>query len=523
MTHNILEFKDVRKSYQGNPVLKGISFSVAPGEIHGLIGENGAGKSTLMNILFGMPVIHETGGFEGKVILNGEEVTFENPKDAMNAGIGMVHQEFMLIPGFTVFENIKLNSEPHLNIKINRFLPDKLKLLDFKKMRRDATKALEHIGLSLDETELVAHLPVGHKQFVEIAREIANPKVKLLVFDEPTAVLTESEATKLIETIKILAKDFNIAILFISHRLDEIESLCNRVTILRDGEMVGQYTQAELNKEKMAELMVGHKVGLTFPSYPNRKVRDDDHILELSQFSVNMPSESISDVNIKIRRGEILGIGGLAGQGKLSLANGLAGLYPASGTVLFEGQPLPLNDTLSSLNKGLGFVSEDRRGVGLWLDDSIENNIAFTALNIKNLFLKKIMGVSWVQSQRIRDHAQNMIKMLDIRCLNSGQHTRRLSGGNQQKVCLSRMMTLEPKVLMVSEPTRGVDIGAKKLILEKLLEINAHLGTTIIITSSELVELKSISDRIVIFSRGKISKILTPHDSDKDFGLAMSA
>lgn len=523
MTTPILEFQNIRKSYQGNPVLKGISFSLAAGEIHGLIGENGAGKSTLMNILFGMPVIHKTGGFEGKIILNGAEVNFQNPKDAMAAGIGMVHQEFMLIPGFTVFENIKLNSEPTLPNKLNACLPNKLKILDFKRMQQEATNALTRIGLSLDETELVSNLPVGHKQFVEIAREIANPKVKLLVFDEPTAVLTESEAATLLKTIKTLAKDFGIAILFISHRLDEIEQICDRITVLRDGENVGQFNNAHVNKEQMAELMVGHKVAIDFNTYPNRVISLKDDILELKNFSVQMPSEAVHNIDLKIHRGEILGIGGLAGQGKLGIANGLAGLYPATGEVLLDGKVIELGNTLASLNNGIGFVSEDRRGMGLWLDDSIENNIAFTAMNIKNLFLKKIFGIDWIQSQKVREHANAMITMLDIRCRNPKQQTRRLSGGNQQKVCLARMMTLGPRVLMVSEPTRGVDIGAKKLILEKLLEINAKYGTTIILTSSELVELKSISDRIVIFSRGKISNILTPKDTDKDYGLAMSA
>ena len=523
MTKSILEFQNVRKSYQGNPVLKGITFSVAAGEIHGLIGENGAGKSTLMNILFGMPVIHKTGGFEGKIVFNSQDTLFQNPKDAMDAGIGMVHQEFMLIPGFTVFENIKLNSEPTLNNKLNACLPAKLKLLDFKKMRQEAKDALTRIGLSLDENELVKNLPVGHKQFVEIAREIANPKVKLLVFDEPTAVLTESEADNLLKTIKTLAKEFNIAILFISHRLDEIEAICDKITILRDGEMVGQYTNSEINKEDMAELMVGHKVGITFNTYPDRVLNPQDAILELKNFSVQMPSESVRNIDLKIFRGEILGVGGLAGQGKLGIANGLAGLYQATGEVMLNGKSIQLGDPLAALNNGIGFVSEDRRGMGLWLDDSIENNIAFTAINIKNQFLKRIFGIQWLQNKKIREHANAMITMLDIRCRDAKQETRRLSGGNQQKVCLARMMTLNPLILMVSEPTRGVDIGAKKLILEKLLEINAKFGTTIILTSSELVELKSISDRIVIFSRGKIANILTPKDSDKDFGLAMSA
>jgi len=524
MSQPILEFKNVKKAYQGNAILKGISFSVAAGEIHGLIGENGAGKSTLMNILFGMPVIHQTGGFSGDVIFAGKPASFKSPRDAMNEGIGMVHQEFMLIPGMTVFENIRLNNEPVRHGFFNRVLPKKLHTIDIQKMRSDTKTALNKIGLSLDENVVVSGLPVGYKQFIEIAREICNPNVKLLVFDEPTAVLTESEAQNLLQSMRHLAKDLGIAILFISHRLDEIEQICDTVTILRDGELVGQYPKTQINREKMAELMVGHKVGLEFNKHPDRKIQSNNIILDIKKFSVEMPGENVCNLDLQIRRGEILGLGGLAGQGKIGIANGLAGLYPATGDVTLDGKTMPLQNPLASLNLGLGFLSEDRRNVGLLLDDSIENNIAFTALHIQNKFLHKLpLGFTFANTKAINDHANNMIKTLDIRCRSASQETRRLSGGNQQKVCLARIITLNPKILLVSEPTRGVDIGAKRLILEKLIELNQKYGMTIIVTSSELTELKAISDRIAIISRGQVSRILLPGDPDRDFGLAMAA
>lgn len=517
-TPTILEFKNVSKAYHGNKVLKDISFTVKAGEIHGLIGENGAGKSTLMNLLFGMPVIHETGGYDGDVLFHGKKVNFTSPADAMRHGIGMVHQEFMLIPGMTVFENIKLNHEPTSKMWLNKFLPGKLKFLDFAKMRADSKKALTKVGMAIDETQVIEGLPVGHKQFIEIAREVDSQHVQLLVFDEPTAVLAESEADTLLKTMRHLAKDLNIAILFISHRLQEVEDICDKVTIIRDGEHIGNFSQGNIDKEKMAELMVGRKVGLEIPKSAHRSTSSESH-LELKNFSVQMPGERVKSIDLKIQKGEILGIGGLAGQGKLGISNGVAGLYPTSGEVVFEGKKIKLNNPLASLKLGMGFLTEDRRHVGLLLDDSIANNIVFTSLNVKNDFLRGL----FVDEPLVQKHARDMIKLLDIRCQGPHQATRRLSGGNQQKVCLSRVMTLDPKILFVSEPTRGVDIGAKRLILETLVKLNEEKGITIVITSSELLELKAVADRIAIVSEGKISNILSPNAPDKEFGLAMAA
>jgi len=517
----ILQMKNIEKEYYGNKVLKGVDLSVKPGEIHALLGENGAGKSTLMNILFGMSVIHSTGGFGGEVYINGEKIDVKSPKEAMKIGIGMVHQEFMLIPNFTITENIKLNREiTKENFISQLFRSDGLKTLNKKDMDKDARKALDTLGLDIEEWTRVAGLPVGHMQFIEIAREIDKTGIKLLVFDEPTAVLAESEADNLIAAMKKLAET-GIAILFITHRLDEVIQAADNITILRDGELVATRKKEETNVIELAELMVGRKVELTNKSY-DEDTDSKEIILRLNNLRVEMPGEEVKGINLEVRKGEILGIGGLAGQGKIGIANGIMGLYPSSGEVYLKEEKLKLNDTKEALNKGLAFVSEDRRGVGLLLDSSIEHNIIVTTMQIKNKFLNRFGFFDQIDSNSVRKHALKMIEDLDIRCTGPQQLSRRLSGGNQQKVCVARALTLEPEVLFVSEPTRGIDIGAKKLVLDLLVKLNKELGMTIVMTSSELAELRSVCDRIAIISEGKVEGILKPNASDRDFGLMMA-
>ncbi|QXM06358.1 sugar ABC transporter ATP-binding protein [Crassaminicella indica] len=518
----VLEMKNIEKSYFGNKVLKGVSLSVKHGEIHALLGENGAGKSTLMNVLFGMPIIHSTGGFNGEVIINGEKVNIKSPKEAMKIGIGMVHQEFMLLAGFTLTENIKLNREITKDNPLSKIFGESLKILDFKKMNEDARKALDTLGMDIEEWAKVEGLPVGYMQFIEIAREIDKSNVKLLVFDEPTAVLTESEADNLMDAMKKIAAS-GIAILFITHRLDEVMEVADNITILRDGELVALRRKEETSVEELAELMVGRKIEVTTKSEGDgKKIENRDIILSMKNFKVDMPGEVVKGIDLEIKNGEILGIGGLAGQGKIGIANGIMGLYPSSGEVYIKGERLKLNNPSYALKSGLAFVSEDRRGVGLLLDASIEHNIAITTMQVRNKFLKKIAFFDQLDTKKIRQHALKMIKDLDIRCTGPMQITRRLSGGNQQKVCIARALTLEPDILFVSEPTRGIDIGAKKLVLEVLVKLNRELGMTIVMTSSELAELRAICDRIVIISEGEVEGIISPFASDRDFGLMMA-
>ena len=521
MSQSLLSFKNVSKSYAGNQVLKDINLEIQAGEIHALIGENGAGKSTLMNILFGMPVIHSTGGFEGSVEMEGKDMNIRSPHEAIDYGIGMVHQEFMLIPGFTITENIKINREITLDNPVSRIFGPRLKHLDMKTMRSDARKALDTLDMNIDEFLLVAGLPVGHMQFIEIAREIDKTGIKLLVFDEPTAVLSESEADNLLAAIKRLASQ-GIGIVFISHRLTEIINVADRVTILRDGELVVTKDVKDTNAIEIAELMIGRKVSIERSHEDQKDIDSREVVLEVRDLRVAMPGEAVKGIDMTVHKGEIFGIGGLAGQGKLGIANGIMGVFLASGEVLFEGKPLPLNNAREVLSAGIAYVSEDRKGVGLLLDESIEMNAIFTALQIHGEFLKGIGPLKLLDTASMRKHTEQMIKDLDIRCNSPQQHTGRLSGGNQQKVCVARAISQKPKLLFVSEPTRGIDIGAKKLILDLLLKLSKENNITIVMTSSELVELRSICDKIAIVCEGHIAGILPPDASNAEFGLMMS-
>ena len=516
----VLQMKNITKRYGENTVLSDVSLSVRPGEIHALLGENGAGKSTLMNVLFGMPVIHTTGGFEGQVLLDGEETHVMSPHDAMMKGIGMVHQEFMLLPGFTVTENIKLNREITSSNLFSRVFGKNLEKLDMNKMSGDARRALDSVGMSIDEYTRVEGMPVGYMQFVEIAREIDKAGVKLLVFDEPTAVLTESEATQLIKVMKQIAES-GIAIIFITHRLDEVAAAADSITILRDGKLAATRETKNTTITELAELMIGRKGEAVVEAEP-RTAPQGKIALKVRDLHVDMAGEEVNGISFDVHEGEILGIGGLAGQGKLGIPNGIMSLYHSEGEVELFGETLKLGNAGDALRAGIAMVSEDRKGVGLLLDQSIEDNIVFNAMQVKNEYLTKIGPFTLKDTKAIRKVAEKMIKDLDIRCFGPTQHSGTLSGGNQQKVCIARALVMNPKFLFVSEPTRGIDIGAKKLVLETLVKLNREQGMTIVMVSSELQELRSVSDRIAIVSEGKLVDILSPDASDADFGLAMS-
>ena len=517
----LLELKNITKEFSGTVVLEDVSFSLHEGEILGLVGENGAGKTTLMSILFGMPVITETGGYGGSIVLDGTELHFTSPFDALDAGIGMVHQEFSLIPGFTVAENILLNREiMHPNFACDIF-GRRMSTLDRPAMKKTAEEAISWFGLDIDVNTLVAKMPVGHKQFTEIAREINRKNVKILVLDEPTAVLTESEASILLKTLKNLAKS-GIAIIFISHRLNEVMEICDRVVTLRDGKSIRDVPIAETNVKEIAASLVGREIA----GGKKREFRDLDTetILEIKNLWVDMPGELVRDVNLSVKKGEILGIGGLAGQGKLGIPNGIMGLFPAGGSVVFDGKEIPLNDAAKALECGFAFVSEDRRGVGLLLNESLDWNIAFTAMQTKNAFLKSFLGglIKLRDEKAMAALAKKYIEMLAIKCTGFHQKAKELSGGNQQKVCLAKAFCLEPRLLFVSEPTRGIDVGAKEVVLDVLRKVNRENGTTIVMVSSELEELRSVCDRIAIVSGGKIANVLSAGEDATEFAMLMS-
>lgn len=517
-----MRFDGVGKEFFGNRVLKNVSFKLEKGKILGLVGENGAGKSTMMKILFGMHEIRETGGYEGKIYLDGKAVNFQNPMEALNAGIGMVHQEFSLIPGFTATENIMLNREITKTSVLSTILGKKLSILDRPQMKKDAENAINSLGVNISPDMLISEMPVGHKQFVEIAREINRSQVKLLVLDEPTAVLTETEAEILLKAMKKLAEK-GISIIFITHRLHEVIEVSDQIIVLRDGEIVENVPSGKVTVKQIAEWMVGREVVGRKESRGKSFDQDHDIIMEIENLWVDMPGELVHDVNLKIKKGEILGIGGLAGQGKLGIPNGIMGLFPAGGKVTYNGADLPLNSPKLALDSDLAFVSEDRRGVGLLLDEPIYWNIAFSSMQVQNKYLRQLLGGLIMLRDEIamRKTAGEYIKALEIRCTSEKQKVRELSGGNQQKICLAKAFDLNPKILFVSEPTRGIDIGAKSLVLEALKRYNRENGTTIVMISSELEELRSICDRIAIVCEGKISGILSPGVNATEFGLLM--
>lgn len=523
----LLEMRNIKKDFFGNQVLTDINFTLGEGEVLGLCGENGAGKSTLMKILFGMDVIRETGGYNGDILINGEKAVFNTPFDALEAGIGMVHQEFSLIPGFSATENILLNREPCKRNLVSEVFGDRLNTLDYKEMDRRSAAAIEKMGVAIDAKMVISDMPVGHKQFTEIARELSKDQLKLLILDEPTAVLTEKEAEALLSSIRSMAAR-GISVIFITHRLHEILAVCDKVVVMRDGFVVRDVPAGETSVEDITKWMVGRDV----QSAAAGGTRTDDGaqaddgaqtVMSIRNLWVDMPGETVRDVSLEIREGEILGIGGLAGQGKLGIPNGVMGLYEAGGTVTFNGQEIPLNNPRKCLDSSLAFVSEDRREVGLLLDESLEWNVAFPAMQIQEKFLKKLFGgfIKWRDEKGIHQVTQKYIDELQIKCTSSKQKAKELSGGNQQKVCLAKAFALEPKFLFVSEPTRGIDVGAKALVLEALRKFNRERGVTVVMISSELEELRQTCDRIAIVSGGQVAGILPAAASSEEFGMLM--
>ncbi len=532
MDNILLQAKNVGKSFDGNVVLKDVSFDLKAGEILGLVGENGAGKSTLMNIIFGMSVIAETGGYDGELLFNGQKIDFKSPIDALKAGIGMVHQEFNLIPGFTVSENITLNMEQTNKSVVSQIFGSKLETIDTKANLTLSGKSLDTLGVDINPAAMTSEMPVGHKQFIEIAREMTRKDVKLLIMDEPTAVLTESEADVLMDALKRISKS-GIAVIFISHRLREVLKVCDDIVILRDGVLIEHKKADEMTMEEIAGKMVGkmdekrnkQKEELKKLAMEHRRAAedlDDEDVMVIDKLWVDMPGEQVYDVSLNVKKGEILGIAGLAGQGKLGIPNGILGTYPVGGKVTFKGEELKLGNTLEILKKGIAFVSEDRRGVGLLLDEPIYWNISFNAMQVQNKYIKKILGLKFRDETAMKKVADQYIDTLAIKTTGNSQKAQNLSGGNQQKVCLAKAFAMQPELLFVSEPTRGIDIGAKELVLNAIKKTNIEDNTTVIMVSSELGELRSICDRIAVICDGKIAGILSPDDSEANFGLLMS-
>ena len=495
--------RGITKIYPGVRALDNVSFSVEQGEIHSLLGENGAGKSTLMNVLYGM-----TTPDAGEILVDGKPVTIRRSAQAIALGIGMVHQHFMLTPVMTITENVIVGCEPVHG-----------PFLDRKKATESVQALIDKFHFHLNASARVQALSVGEQQRVEILKALYRG-ANVLILDEPTAVLTEQEAQALLDSIRGMASR-GIAVIFITHRLQEILSVCDKVVIMRDGYVVKDVAARETDVRDITHYMVGREVAAGGAAHDIRDHSDARTIMSIRKLWVDMPGEIVRNVDLDVKEGEILGIGGLAGQGKLGIPNGVMGLYEAGGTVEFDGKPIALNSPRKCLDSQLAFVSEDRRGVGLLLDESLEWNVAFPAMQVQNKFLKRMGFFTWRDEKAIHTVTNRYIDELQIKCTGSGQKARELSGGNQQKVCLAKAFALEPRFLFVSEPTRGIDVGAKALVLEALKKFNRESGVTVVMISSELEELRQICDRIAIVSGGRVAGILPADHSSEEFGMLM--
>jgi ribose transport system ATP-binding protein len=482
----MLSMQGISKSFFGVEVLHGVDFSLERGEIVGLCGENGAGKSTLMKILAGIHVQDA-----GEIIFKGNAVRRNaTPLEMQNLGVSMIHQEMNLLGELTIAQNIFLCREPKLPTGF----------IDFNKMNEDAAAILTRLGEKIDPKRRVRDLKIAQKQIVEIAKAISF-NVELLVMDEPTAVLTGRETAILFDLIANLSSQ-GIAIVYISHRLKELIDVCHRVTVLRDGSIVARRAIAEVTAHEIASLMVGREVTETTGS--DYAGDPESVMLEVEDVSDDL----LKGVGFKVRKGEILGFSGLVGAGRSELMEVIFGIRkPRTGRVLIEGRPVTIRSAIDAIKANLGFVTEDRKETGLVLCRDITENANY---------------VSWLKSRgffkgrkRTEANTQRMIDRLGIRCSGPSQKVSNLSGGNQQKVALSKWLISGAKILVLDEPTRGVDVGARQEIYRIIRELAAE-GVAIVIVSSDLPEILSICQRVIIMHEGRITGSLQSSEMSEE-------
>jgi len=513
----MLEVRNLSKRFGSFEALASVDLRVRPGEIHGLAGVNGSGKTTLLGSIFGDPVIAATGGYRGEVVLDGKTEVIRNPAQAISLGIGMIHQDLALIPGMSVAANIMIRREN--TVKATRLMfGHSLALVDEKANRMQASGTLRNLGADLDPAMDVMNLSVSMKQFVEIAREIDRQDLKVLLLDEPTSALHQHEAGQLFDALKILAEK-GTALIYVSHRLDEIISLCHRLTVLKDGKVAGRFDPHEFSLDAISECMTGRSVARVQKRTPAAAGRP---VITLQGFSVDMPGEPLRDLDLEILQGEILGLAGLSGQGRPAVGYGIMGMYQPRGKVFVGEELVERPDPQSMISRGIFMLPEDRRGAGLLADHSVMENIVFSARQNRSAFLKRfpLSSLQLPDSRSARAYAQECIRRFHISCRGIRQKMKELSGGNQQKVCIARALAMDPAVLFVSEPTRGVDIAARETLLNILLTINLERGTTLVVSSSEIDELMRICDRIAVLYEGKVFAVMDPGCSDASIALA---
>jgi ribose transport system ATP-binding protein len=477
-----LSARGLSKAYGAIDVLRGITLDIRAGEVHAIIGENGAGKSTLMKLLSGH--LRPT---RGQLFMGGAEVAFANAARAEAAGIVLVHQEILLAPDLTVAQNLFLGRE------LTRG-----PMVDDRAMNRRAAEVLAQVGSTARPTDRVGDQPLAQRQLFQIARALMDER-KLVIFDEPTAMLANDEVGSLIEIVRDL-RDQGVAVLYISHRLEEVETLADRITMLRDGDMIGTWPARELDQRRMAEQMVGRTLGMLYPA--KRGLARTDPILEVTALSVDGGEVSGSLV---VRPGEVLGIGGMIGAGRTEFFEGLLGLRPSHAKkIVLDGAAIPSPDVTRMMNAGLVYLTEDRKGKGLLLNERLGPNLTLQALDAVNPGPR----LDRRAEARALDQA---VKEYDIRVRSLAIDAGKLSGGNQQKLLLAKVMMTDPSVVVIDEPTRGIDIGNKSQIY-KFIDDLVRAGKACVVISSELPELVGLSDRVLVMRGGRFVAELTGED-----------
>ena len=476
----VIEMREISKSFGSNPVLKAVDFSVEVGEVHALAGENGAGKSTLMKILQG---VYQKDS--GSIYISGSKVEITDTFSAKKVGIGMVFQEFSLIPSLTVAQNIFLTNEP-----------TKYGLIRDSKAKSLATELFKTMEVDLDPGRLVESLPTALWQLTEIAKALAQD-AKILIMDEPTASLAKHETEGLFSLIQRLKKK-GISIIYISHRMDEIYRIADRITVLRDGSRVLTSRLEDLTPEKIVEAIVGREASAHLLHRDRSENISEEIVLELENLTCG---SKVQGVSLKLRRGEILGLAGLMGSGRTELVNAVFGvLRPTSGTISINGKRIKNNSPADAILNRIALIPEDRRSQGLVLDHPVTENLTLPLID-------QLTVAGLLSSKKVLKKSQQIIKQFEIKLAHPGITVGSLSGGNQQRVVIGKWLATDPEILMMDEPTAGVDIGTKGEILD-LVRTIANSGKSVILISSELPELLSVSDRILVMKDGRVSKSL---------------
>ena len=480
-----IEMKDIYKSFGKNDVLKGVDFTLNDGEIHALVGENGAGKSTLMNILSG--VLSKD---KGEILIDGKEVDISDTNVAKKYGISFIHQELSDWPELTVMDNIFMNNE----IKNGIFL-------DKAKMRKKCIELLERFDLDINPKTKVSELSVGQRQMMEIAKANLN-KVNVLILDEPTSALTNNEIDKLFKLIKRL-RDKNVSMIYISHRMEEIFSLTNKITVMRDGKSVSVMDTNNTDEREVVSYMVGRDIG---DFYPEMDAEISDVKIELKNFN---REGFFKDINIKAKKGEVLGISGLMGAGRTEIMRSVFGLDPKdSGEVFIDGKKIEIKNPSDAIKNKIGFVTENRQEEGLILDESIRENISL-------LNFDKFSKNSFIDKAKEKNLSDTLVDSFKVKTQSSESKISDLSGGNQQKVVFAKWYAIGPEILILDEPTKGVDVGAKREIYDLIKDLTKK-AVSIILISSDLPELISLSNRIYVIHEGKIQGELLKKDASQE-------